>query len=249
MPFLDAAGAPTTRVALDYRGGRRFQLREPLTWLDPRDGTRWNVPPHDPDGPVVRGNSTDLASVPPFLWGLVAPYGRQALPAVLHDHLAATADRMTPAGALRFRESADDAFRVALLESGVTELRAAVLFSAVGVERHLRHARVRGVLLVAQGLLGVATLIAAVVLGVTAHPWWLLLAAAPAVAALPWGRTAGLVATATHLAALYSPLIAAAAAASLADLLIARLAWLLRGRGGTAPQPGPTVRGGNTSRG
>jgi hypothetical protein len=36
---------------------------------------------------VAKGIDTDLASVPPFLWGVIASYGHHTLPAILHDVL------------------------------------------------------------------------------------------------------------------------------------------------------------------
>lgn len=247
MPFVDESGAPLLRVPLLYpvvdgRGTDRFQLTESIAWIDPRDGARLPIAAHDPDRPAdAPGNSTDLASVPWFLWGLLAPYGRQALPALLHDRLSDAVDAGPTAEAMDARRRADDAFRVALLESGVTAVRAAAMWAVVRVQAHWRFARPLGVLLIAQLVLGVAVAVLAVALAATAHPLWLLLLAAPALAALPWGRDAGAVATAAALSALFSPLIAVAAASSAVEFLLALVLWLASGRRGATPRPGPLL--------
>lgn len=48
MPFTDHDGRPLDQVPLRYRGGRWFQLERGFRWIDPRDGTAVEVPPHDP---------------------------------------------------------------------------------------------------------------------------------------------------------------------------------------------------------
>ena len=200
------------------------------------------MPAHDLGAPAVHpGNATDLASVPPFLWGLTSNSGRQTLPAILHDSLSVAADE-TPRSSLERRRRADDAFRIALMEAGVTDLRAGTMWSAVGLQRALRYEGARGLLLVAQVVLGGLAIITAVVLAVLAHPLWLLLALAPAPLALLWGRDALLVIGGTHLGALYSPLIVGAAVASGIEYVVALIVWLVRGRRGAVPRPGPAVR-------
>lgn len=243
MPFIDAAGGEIDTVPLRYRGGRLFQLTEPLIWLDPRDGSRRIAPAHDPlRSPDEPGNSTDLASVPPFLWGLVASYGRQTLPAILHDALEDAAALAPPAARLERRRRADDDFRVALVEQGVPELRATTMWAAVRVEGYLRHATGRGVLLVLQLLLGALACVAAVALGVAVQPAWLALLLVPAALAPLWGARAPLALTAGYLSALYLPLLVGAGALSLAEYAVAAIAWALRGGRGAAPRPGPLLR-------
>ncbi|TPW74508.1 DUF1353 domain-containing protein [Schumannella soli] len=251
MPFVDLDGRPLDRVPLLYRGGRDFQLESGFAWIDPRDGTRHEVAPHDPSRPASGPqNGTDLASVPPFLWGLVASYGRQTLPAILHDRLVDAVDTAvddagrpaTPAGRMRRRDRADGVFRRALEDAGLPRSRATVMWCAVRVEGYWRHRRALGALLVAQLALGVAAVVAAVVLGAVAHPLALLLLLAPAPFALAWGRQARFMLPAAYLAALYSPLVIAAALASGVEYLVALLLWLGGGRTGATPRPGPTIR-------
>jgi hypothetical protein len=247
MPFIDSTGAPLDGVHLLYRPSgadvRLFQLEQGLAWIDPRDGSRTDIPPHDLSRPADDpNNSTDLASVPSFLWGLVASYGHQTLPAILHDALSDRADEAQTAERFAVRRAADDAFRVALRESGVTTLRATVMWAVVSMQRFVRFRPPLGALLVAQVVLGGLAVIAAAVLGLLGHPLLLLIGLAPAVLALAWGRTAPLVIAASYLGALYAPLIVSAAVASAVESLIARVVFVLGGLGGTPPRPGPTLR-------
>lgn len=246
MPFIDSTGAPLDGVHLLYRPAtvRLFQLEQGFAWIDPRDGSRTDIPAHDVTRPATAPhNSTDLASVPAFLWGLVASYGHQTLPAILHDALSDRADQAAPADRFAVRRAADDAFRVALRENGVTTLRATTMWAAVSMQRYLRFRPPLGALLVAQAVLGGLAVIAAVVLGALGHPLLLLLGLAPALLALAWGRDAPLAITGSYLGALYSPLIASAALSSAVEYLIALVVFVATGSRGASPRPGPTVRG------
>jgi hypothetical protein len=245
MPFIDSTGAPIDGVHLVYRPEtvRLFQLERGFAWIDPRDGSRTEIPAHDLTRPPTDPhNSTDLASVPAFLWGLVASYGHQTLPAILHDALSDRADEAAPAERFAVRREADDAFRVALRESGVTTLRATTMWAVVSMQRYLRFRTPLGALLVAQVAVGVLAVIGAIVFAVLGHPLFLLLGLVPAVLALAWGRDAPVVIAGSYLGALYSPLIAGAAVASAAEYLIALVVFLATGRRGAPPRPGPTLR-------
>lgn len=57
-----------------------FELRTAFAY-QPRIGPVIEVPIH----PNEFADSTDLASVPPLLWGLLPSYGRQLRAALLHD--------------------------------------------------------------------------------------------------------------------------------------------------------------------
>ena len=245
MPFIDSTGAPLDGVHLLYRprgtGVGLFQVEEGFAWVDPRDGSRTEIPADDLTRPPGPHNSTDLASVPAFLWGLVASYGHQTLPAILHDALSDRADEAPPAKQLAVRHAADDAFRVALRESGVTTLRATTMWAVVSMQRYVRFRPPLGALLVAQVVLGALAVIAAVVLALLGHPPYLLLGLAPAVLALLWGRTAPVVIAGSYLGALYSPLIVSAAVASVIEYLIALVVFVATGLRGTPPRPGPTL--------
>ena len=246
MPFIDSTGAPLDGAHLLYRPRGAevglFQVERGFVWVDPRDGSRYEIPADDLTRPPGPHNSTDLASVPAFLWGLVASYGHQTLPAILHDALSDRADEAAPAKQLAVRRAADDAFRVALRESGVTTLRATTMWAVVSMQRYVRFRPPFGALLVAQVVLGALAVIAAVVLALLGHPLFLLLGLAPAVLALLWGRTAPVVIAGSYLAALYSPLIVSAAVASVIEYLIALVVFVATGLRGTPPRPGPTLR-------
>ena len=245
MPFIDSSGAPIDGVRLLYRprpNVRLFQLEQGFAWIDPRDGSRTDIPAHDVTRPATDPhNATDLASVPPFLWGLVASYGHQTLPAILHDALSARADEAAPAQQFGVRWAADGAFRVALREAGVTTLRATTMWAEVSMQRWIRFRPARGGVMVAQVVLGALAIIAGFVLAALGHPLWLLIDLAPAVLALGWTRDAPVVIAASYLGALYSPLLVTAALSSAIEYLIALVVYLLGGRRGAAPHPGPTL--------
>ncbi len=241
VPFVTPTGEPLTRLPLLYRLNRDFQLMEAFRWVDPRDGTVTEVPAHDLTKPPTVGNGTDFASVPPFLWGLIASYGKQTLPAILHDRLSYLA-RVAPSGSLELRRTADETFRVALVESGVHQLRARVMWGAVGLERYARHGGGLGILLIAQVIAGALAIAAGTGAGFAFDPRCALLVLVPALLAIPWWRSGGLVITATYLGALYAPLIIAAFFASQFERLIALVVWLLSGLPGPMPRAEPTIR-------
>lgn len=144
MPFVhESEGWWRTGSTIDLRQlperGRmtvRFELLDDLGYTTrPPDG-------FDPSGPtwsrsavehvVPAGFVTDLASVPELLWGVIASYGRQTLPAVLHDQLYATAARAdTLPRARRLRRDADVLFRSTLRESGAGPVRQWLMWAAV----------------------------------------------------------------------------------------------------------------------
>ena len=91
-----------------------FCLEEPFRYVAP-DGTEIVVP---------RGNVTDLASVPVLLTWLVPRYGRQSIPALLHDHLQQPELGVTS-------ERADTIFRDTMASTGVPLVRRWLMWSAV----------------------------------------------------------------------------------------------------------------------
>lgn len=243
MPFTDTNGDVLRSLPLIYRLERDFQVAVAFCWHDPRPGGKTiEVPAHDPSLPPTEGNSTDFASVPPFLWGLIASYGKQTLAAILHDSLTYQSRLAPVEERLALRRTADETFRVALVDSGVHQLRARVMWAAVGAERYVHHGGVLGPLLVVQLTLGILALISSVVLGVLFHPVWLLLATAPAVVTLLWGKNADLMLTSTYLGALYTPLVAAAFIGSRLEQLLATVIWVGTGTPGPAPKAEPTLR-------
>lgn len=142
MPFVreyEGRWRPCATVDLRQlpdRGRTRFEVLEDFGW------TRLPADDSDATGPtwtraavehvVPAGFVTDLASVPAVLWGVIASYGRQTLPAVLHDLLyeaARSAPRATRAR--RLRREADTLFRVTLRATGAGPVRQWLMWAGV----------------------------------------------------------------------------------------------------------------------
>jgi len=89
--------------------------------------------PADVEFVAPSGMLTDLASVPRFLWGVIASYGRQTLPAILHDQLcyAAAMPGLPVPFSRGQRREADGVFRRALELSGAGPVRRWLMWSAV----------------------------------------------------------------------------------------------------------------------
>ncbi len=120
MPF-----APTVpQVVLRQITFTKFALLEPFSYTPPRGPQRT----YQVDPKIV--GSTDLASVPWFLWWFVASYGRHTAAALVHDELVDTINRT----------HADWVFRAALKESGVRFIRRWLMWSAVSFETRFRTA-------------------------------------------------------------------------------------------------------------
>jgi uncharacterized protein DUF1353 len=120
----DGAGVSHFRRAAWYLWGR--QRGRPR----PTQGSTgpWDVPPHDLLlDPRAAENSTDLASVPPWLWWFIASHGRHSRAALLHDHLIGPNDDDVT------DKQADHAFRMALRDSGVRTLRRWIMWNGVSL--------------------------------------------------------------------------------------------------------------------
>lgn len=72
------------------------------------------LPEPDEDRRVHEHDETDLASVPPFLWGVIASYGNHTMPALLHDRLCNVARGRNWRVRLAERRVADQLFRTML---------------------------------------------------------------------------------------------------------------------------------------
>jgi len=179
MPFRTAEGRPLDELLLAQRpaDGVRFELREGFSYEDPASGRLFDVPP---------GRSTDLATVPMWLWSFIASYGRQSAPAVLHDHrsvlAAALGDRRA---ALAQRRDDDRVFRTALREQGVPLLRRWVMWAWVAADREREFGGLAGLLLIAQVVLGSLLVVGASVAAFW-QPWSLVAVPIVVLAALPW---------------------------------------------------------------
>jgi Protein of unknown function (DUF1353) len=163
MPFyeLQADGSlGSLKTSVDLRqlrpAGRVFQkvwfqLLEHFAHAEsPDDPAPIIINAHDPNQPPTGGNGTDLASVPPMLWGVVASYGLHTMPALMHDQLCnRAADKPTRSEQLTARADADRRFRDTLGESGVSGIRRWLMWSAVRLFGVLSHAGALGALALA----------------------------------------------------------------------------------------------------
>lgn len=189
-----------------------FRYEVPERARRPGEPTEHAVPPHHLHQPPGKHNSTDLASVPPWLWWFIASHGKHTRPALLHDHLIDLDDVED--------KRADYLFRVALEESDVHFLRRWLMWAAVSLASLKR--RRWGWALVLTFLLHLAVLFGATILAVLsgANGAWLL-PLGLAVAGFVWGlRRWPLSVVGLALIALPSLLIGAAYVVNfLADLL------------------------------
>ncbi|MFE6965567.1 DUF1353 domain-containing protein [Agromyces sp. NPDC057679] len=205
MPFHTDDGDRLAELGLAQRpaDAPSFELTEAFVYLDPETGRRYRVP--------ARGEAsaapTDLASVPTPLWGLIASYGRQSAPAVLHDarsrEAAALGDRRA---ALVQRREDDRVFRTALREQGVPRLRARLMWAWVSADREREFGGVAGWLVIVQSAIGALVLVGALI-AAFANPMWLVSWPLVGLASLVRGRLAPLVATLTFSLALLGPLV------------------------------------------
>lgn len=184
MPFLklEGEGPGVPEVALKQVGPNSFQLLHGFRYQVPPNGVIHLVPAHDPNRPPTdRNNSTDLASVPFWLWWFVASYGLHTRAALLHDQLVDVQqiDRV----------EADRVFRLALEESKVRWMRRWLMWAAVSVATMALKRRARFVAFL-------ATLVAFLGLLLAAWPLdWLsgLAAWLPALAVFLGGFAFGLI--------------------------------------------------------
>ncbi|MFD4366265.1 DUF1353 domain-containing protein [Rhodococcus sp. NPDC058521] len=132
---------------------------------------------------------TDLASVPAPLRGLLTPYGRQLLPAVMHDDLSNQALKAGRSG-MRLRRRADELFRLALLDEGVGRCRSLLFWVGVEVGRYWTFTRYLRFLLIAQHVLGMLCWVVGAPWALMGgHPGYALaLLIAPVVTAMLWRR-------------------------------------------------------------
>ena len=124
MPFMTAI-----HVAVPVHEGENWEVISPLMYYSNVRKKRYIVP---------AGAKSDLASVPrvPLIFWLVGRRGDAA--AILHDHLYANGMRLKQ---IESRVEADDVFYEALLDSGVWEVLAYMMFTAVRAagDNHFTH--------------------------------------------------------------------------------------------------------------
>lgn len=146
--------------------------------------------PQDLGNPAL----TDLASVPAALRWFVSSYDVHTPAALLHDRLIGPTNIVGVSDA-----DADRFFRFMLKSLGVRFVRRWMMWTAVAFGTRWRNPRLRPLLVI--WLVLAAAGISALVYGLLAQIWWLVLASAiaPLLAAALWGRQygAGLTAAAT----------------------------------------------------
>jgi hypothetical protein len=188
---------PPPHIQLEEVSSKTFRLLTPFAYV-PAAGPAVAVPAHGP------GETTDLASVPPLLWGLLASYGRQLRAALMHDHLCdevKTMPQTTPAeraAAYASRRLADHLFREALRHGGngsptavqarVGWFRAEMFLCGVTFGRYAEFRRVRAVLLALQAFGGAA---AVWVAAASREPRWLYGVAVAVLLSALWGEDRG----------------------------------------------------------
>lgn len=178
MPFTIPNWQPgSTGLTLRVETQREFRLLTDFTYTLPAAaaerignaawftlpsgaGLEVEVPagPTDPQNADSSAGITDLATVPPLLWGLVASYGQHTLAAILHDYLCRVADTFQdPEDWWKRRRTADEVFWQALRDPGASPfhvpfLRSALLWGGVSAGRYARLWSTRVIL----GLIGLS---------------------------------------------------------------------------------------------
>ncbi|WP_448811121.1 DUF1353 domain-containing protein [Agromyces bauzanensis] len=200
MPFRTDDGRELDELLLAQRpaDGHRFELRAGFVYEDPVSGRRY---------PVRAGRSSDLASVPTWLWSFIASYGRQSAPALLHDDRSDVADALGDRRAALVQRRQDDrVFRTALREQRVPLLRAWLMWAWVSADRERTFGGAAGAVFMVQAVLGAIVVVVASVAAFW-NPAWLALLLAPALAAVPWWRLAPLMLLLNSATGVLAPLI------------------------------------------
>ena len=244
MPFVDSDRNKllTVELAQAPLAAPTFQLRERFGYYEEtgdgsvpdEGGITWadaHVPSDHPDP----GNRTDLASVPAVFWGIIASYGRQTAPAVLHDsecwkvRTDARAGTITPVEALRRRERIDRAFRLGLRELAVPPFMAWLMWTFVSLERYQKHSVGRFIAMLLLGALGLGLVVLSVVLLVLGAPWGvaLLLLVLPVGTSAIAGRHWRLQLWLAYAGALMVPVAVFSVLAYLPFLVVENLAWFV----------------------
>ncbi|MFD1712934.1 DUF1353 domain-containing protein [Amnibacterium flavum] len=239
MPFARADGRRLDRIQLSQRAPGTFQLLEPFTYLEPGrpEAERITVRAHDQSKPAKGANATDLASVPPFLWGLISSHGRHTAPALLHDQLWWESLNPDPVIWIEQRRRADALFRRALREGHTSAVRASLMFGFVSLERYWGPRPWQAILMSTQIGLGIA-LVYASVLGL--FGWWgFAVALVPVLGALAWRRDVEPMFTLTYLGVVLAPFALVAIVGQFLLALLEIAGWFLSGSRGPRPRRGP----------
>ncbi|MGW6441674.1 DUF1353 domain-containing protein [Lentzea sp. NPDC055074] len=177
MPFFSSRQCTEpAQVVLKAVGDKTFQITSAFWYRIPAGFTKKYLP----DSPLIEVRAhqgkatTDLASVPSFLWGVLASYGPHLMPALLHDQRCEDVRLAKEAGEgdlFLLRGKADYEFRKALAESGVGRVRRRVFWAGVAFGKYLAYGRLRGLLLLAPHVgIGIAAQVG-LVLSLAGHGW------------------------------------------------------------------------------
>ena len=248
MPFVDSAGRPLKTIELGQVPvtGPTFQLRQRIGYFEadtPGEPITW-AEAHSRSTAPQRGNRTDLASVPLIFWSLIASYGRQTAPAVVHDSECWRVRelRLAAVSALAERERVDRAFRLGLRELGVAPFRAWLMWTFVSFERYHKHSSMRFAGLLAVAILGIALVVLATIHVLSGIPAAAALLAVPLATSAIAGRQWRLLVWASYAGALMLPIAVLQVAAYLPYLVIENVIWAIvdlpKGKG--SPVVGPT---------
>ncbi len=244
MPFVNSNGELLTSIELAQVPvmAPTFQLRQRIGYYEDRPGIQptedsitW-AGAHVSDFAPSSGNRTDLASVPSIFWSLIASYGRQTAPAIVHDaecwrvRESAAAGALAPKAALAERERIDRAFRLGLRELGVAPFRAWLMWVFVSFERYLRHSISGLVLLLLVGVAGLSLVAFSAVAGLAfGLPIWVSIVAFlfPLLTSAVAGRRWVLLVWASYAGALMLPVVVLQVAAYLPYLAVENIVWAL----------------------
>jgi hypothetical protein len=258
MPFVNGKLELLTTIELGQVPvmAPTFQLRERIGFYEGRDGAEpteatvtW-APAHKPSLTPGPGERTDLASVPSIFWSLIASYGRQTAPAIVHDaecwrvRQAVASGAFTPREAIAERERIDRAFRLGLRELGVAPFRAWLMWTFVSLERYVKHSVWRFVLIALLAAVGLASAVFAPISLVLGMPPWVAVLAllAPLATSALATRQWVLLVWASYAGALMLPVVVFQLGAYLPFWLIENVVWAIidlpKGKG--SPVVGPT---------
>lgn len=183
MPFTTSSGGGLTRIHLAQvvDDPRYFQLQQEVVYREREGAIVYRAPVQHGEPNREGGTVTDLASVPHVLWSFIASYGRQSLPAIVHDRQSYLADGLEPRRALRFRKEVDRIFREGLREQKVPLFRAWLMWAFVSLERYWRYSPWIAVVLIGQLVVGVAAAYVAGWAAIVGIPVLMVLLAIPVV--------------------------------------------------------------------
>jgi hypothetical protein len=156
------------RIGLRLYSPTEFQLTTPFSYqarARANQSERLVSVPAETDPASESGfGVTDFASVPKFMWGMIASYGRQLPAALVHDHLCDELKPLTGKAKRKARDDADSIFLLALRDQSlgkvrVPRFRARLLWAGVSLARYIQFHFMRFLALLATIAVGWCVLI------------------------------------------------------------------------------------------